>query len=72
MPQHSFLENWSCETNQNTVIFPKQTLNGIRASGLDLGTKGYFVGSFTKISFSAFFSNEGLFTFKENTYSSHG
>jgi len=53
-------------------MFPKQTLNGIRASGLDLGTKGYFVGSFTKISFSAFFSNEGLLTFKENTYSSHG
>jgi len=35
MPQHSFLQDWSCETNQNTVIFSKETLNGIRASGLD-------------------------------------
>jgi len=35
MPQNSFLEDWSCEDNQNTVIFSKETLNGIRAGGLD-------------------------------------
>jgi len=36
-------------------------LNGIRSGVLDCEQRGYFVRSFIKISFSAFFSKEGLF-----------